>query len=252
MLPNNTICRLRSLVPMLMVLCCAVVVSLLATTSFAVAQQDACGYPAVGAIAGTRPAAKFDENTVLRSFSPKSKVLVRRGNLPTIRAFYSDEHALALGIRLDIPKGGSGTVNTASTPQCASVGVGGVGFLGSTDPAGRPIFPSLFITDLGPIGHETNSKAGDWQQQADNLSAIIPSSICGVTKSAFIDATGQTKVDADPVANGTITGSSDATDVPSEGWTALKPEKYTAVIRWDLVNLTTIGGLFKILAEQHT
>src|SRR6266542_3011499 len=155
------------------------------------AAADACGYP----FGSGRTAVVFNESTVLRTFTPGNAVTVI---VPTggstglkIRAFYSDEHALSLGAE---KAGCAGTVASNSAISCVNVSASGVGCLTATDPSGRPIFPALFLTDLGPIGSPSGSTSGDWQQQNDpsnlNPTAIPPDHVCGPTKKATIDASG--------------------------------------------------------------
>ena len=48
---------------------------------------------------------------------------------------------------------------------------------GGTDPSGRPMFPSLYVTD---ITNNLNSTAGDWQQGG---TPIAPSAVYGTWKS---------------------------------------------------------------------
>src|SRR5436190_778716 len=77
------------------------------------------------------------------------------------------------------------TTNFAFTPMTANVNpdskpnplVGSTDKIGDTaavDPAGRPMFPALFITDLTIKG--PNSLAGDWQYGG---TAIPPNFIAG-------------------------------------------------------------------------
>ena len=128
----------------------------------AAAAADACGYP----FGSGRTAVVFNESSVLRTFTPSNAVTVI---VPTggstglkIRAFYSDEHALTLGAE---KAGCAGTVLSNSAILCVNVSGSGVGCLTASDPSGRPFFPSLFLTDLGPIGSPSGSNSGDWQQQ---------------------------------------------------------------------------------------
>src|SRR5947199_89565 len=150
---------------------------------------------------------------------------------PSSRAFYSDEHALTLGAE---KAGCAGTVSSNSAISCVNVSASGVGCLTASDPSGRPFFPSLFLTDLGPISSPSGSNSGDWQQQNDpsnlNPTAIPPDHVCGPTKKATISTTGAITVGTDPPANKTNTGSSDPLDIPPGGWAAYGPEGYTAVV----------------------
>jgi len=57
------------------------------------AAADACGYP----FGSGRTAVVFNESTVLRAFDPVTSQTTVLGQGLTIKAFYSDEHALTLG-----------------------------------------------------------------------------------------------------------------------------------------------------------
>ena len=182
------------------------------------AAADACGYP----FGSGRTAVVFNESTVLRTFTPSNAVTVI---VPTggstglkIRAFYSDEHALTLGAE---KAGCAGTVSSNSAISCVNVSASGVGCLTASDPSGRPFFPSLFLTDLGPIGNPTGSNSGDWQQQNDpsnlNPTAIPPDHVCGPSKKVTVSSTGAITVGSDPPSNKTNTGSSDPLDIPPGG-----------------------------------
>src|SRR5439155_4778258 len=115
----------------------------------------------------------FSESEVLRAFSPGPDDCADLGS--TIKLWYSDEHALTLGVREVIVKS-SGGINTTTCPITPSPSVPTTaihpqvgciapdGDLSGNDVAaggGRPLWPVLFLTD---ITNDPNSRAGDWQQ----------------------------------------------------------------------------------------
>ena len=93
-----------------------------------------------------------------------------------IQAYYSDEHALTLGCA------------TASFPVSPLPGSPGavyypqLGDLTCNDPAGRPLRPSLFITD---ITADPNCKSGD---QQNGGSAYSPVAVFGTWKNSGVPA----------------------------------------------------------------
>lgn len=164
----------------------------------------------------------------------------------TFEVWYSDEHALALGVRQVnvITAGGTATTNYPVSPLTPSMwahqpAVGTTATAGDqagTDASGRPIAPSLYVTD---ITDNPNSRSGDWQYGG---TAIAPSDVFGTWK-AFtrtVDrTTSQTTVtaDADPARNGWNLGA--GSDAPPAGATA---GGYGAEIRWNLSDLSLIQG----------
>jgi uncharacterized repeat protein (TIGR01451 family) len=172
------------------------------------------------------------------------------GCAPTqIRVFYSDEHALSLGVRQVVVKTASGTTTTnypiAATPsspssvQSPAVGSTiGSGDQAGADVSGRPLFPALFITDTTA---NPNSTAGDWQNGG---TAIPPTAVFGVWKGAVrtVDhttspATVTVTPDADPPKNNWNLGAG-ADPVPA----GLANEGYGAEVRWDLSQLGLLPG----------
>jgi len=125
--------------------------------------NDSCGYVS----------SKFNENVLVCAINA-----LGGGAAPAeIRAFYDDEHALALGCATNsypvsaLPNS-PGAVYYPQTgdPQC-------------TDTSGRPLRPSLFITD---ITNDPNCKAGDQQSGGK---AFDPVAVFGTWKSATMDTT---------------------------------------------------------------
>src|SRR5262249_10559149 len=139
---------------------------------------------------------------------------------------------------------------TPSAPACVSSPQ--IGCVGATDPANRPIWPALFITD---ITTDFGSRAGDWQcggapQQTTEL--------CGVWK-PFIPPTpdggkkppGDSKA-PDPPANGFNLGAGAdpyPSPLPDATCTCVgsfhcgcNAEKYGAEVKWDLAGLLDNHG----------
>lgn len=184
------------------------------------ATPDSCGYPN-----GAAPALSsvvFSESDTLQAFSSNS---VSAGG--SIKAWYTDEHALTLGVRQAIVKTALGTTITdysanftafnSATLSALNPGVGTTALTGAqagTDYAthsstygfldhGRPMWPALFITDITIY---PNSTLGDWQQTGGT--PIPPNAIYGTWKGA-VRTVDQTRTpplvtitpDADPARN---------------------------------------------------
>src|SRR5262249_12817800 len=124
-----------------------------------------------------RTSIAFNESTVLRA----ANLDVNKG---LFQVWYNDEHALALGVGQVNIKTASGTTTTnypiaplpgppggALTPAVGSTAT--TGDYAGTDVSGRPMAPSLFITD---ITNDPNSRSGDWQYGG---TAIAPSAVYG-------------------------------------------------------------------------
>ena len=191
----------------------------------------------------------FNESDILRA----SRVVVATGTtncVPDhIAVFYNDEHALALGVRQVIVKTKTGTTTTnypltplpASPSSTTNPAVGSTiatGDQAGVDVSGRPLFPSLFITDLTT---NPNPNGGDWQYGG---TAIPPTAIYGTWK-GFVKTVDKTKAtatvtltaDADPAKNNWNLGSN-SDPAPS----ALANEGYGAEVRWDVAKLGLISG----------
>jgi len=149
----------------------------------------------------------FNESEVLRTFNPMGGVPATPGL--TIKLWYNDEHAMVLGVSKVSVKTSSGTTTTnyPLSSLCATPGTGcaqpnpqvGTTALngdqsgtdtnactGFPDLCDRPIFPSLFVTDI--TDPNQTSKAGDWQSGG---TPIPPSAVFGSWKSVtkLIDKT---------------------------------------------------------------
>src|SRR5262249_6644213 len=107
------------------------------------------------ALGPTRGPTPFNENGTLKAVRP---VGAAPAGAPSINLFYGDEPALTLGAS----KFGVNTCSVQPTPvkTPACVSSPAIGCTMATDPANRPIFPSLFLTD---ITNDFGSRAGDWQ-----------------------------------------------------------------------------------------
>ncbi|HEY1376791.1 MAG TPA: SdrD B-like domain-containing protein, partial [Gemmataceae bacterium] len=169
--------------------------------------------------------------------------------------WYSDEHALALGVGTVIVKtaGGTTTTNYPIAPLTSNPGVvfnpavgttATTGDQAGTDVSGRPMTPSLFITDTT---NDPNNRSGDWQWGG---TAIAPSAVFGTWKSftRTVDYTTSTPtvtvtVGTDPAKNNWNLGA--GSDAPPAGVTN---EGYGAEMRWNLSDLQSRG----LLIPGHT
>jgi len=199
------------------------------------------GYPF--ASTNARTSVVFNESEVLRAFGPSVA-----GSNDTIKVWYSDEHALTLGIHRVIVKtaGGSTTNDYPVSPllnnpdSAINPLVGTTALSGDqagTDPAERPIWPSLFITD---ITSDPNSRSGDWQYGG---ASIAPNAVFGTWKGAVktVDNTvSPPKVtvtpDADPAQNNWNLGA--GSDAPPAG---TDHQGYGAEARWNISDLIAGG-----------
>jgi hypothetical protein len=195
-------------------------------------------YPLAGATG--RPAIVFNESDVLRAATFDAAT----GKL---NVFYNDERALTLGVSSVTIKTATGSTTTSYTvtpmgttnPSTATnVQTGATEAQGGIDASGRPLAPSLFLTDLTVSG--ANSRAGDWQYGGTGIS---PTAVYGAWKSVTttIDQTRSpaavtVTVPADPAKNNWNLGpGSDA--VPA----GLSNEGYGAEIQWSLADLQSRG-----------
>ena len=211
------------------------------------------GDPATGQLYPfTSPVARtsviFNESEVLRRLEPKIATL---GD--TIRMWYSDEHAMLLGIRSAAIRSAGGQTTTQSStvspfvpvfpaarPVSNSVDHPLTGLSeaqGGVDPAGRPIPPSLFCTDITDIPTKIT---GDWQFGG---TAQNPHFVSGTWKSATVTIDNTVKpamrvitTDADPAGNGAIVGPG-ADPVPA----GVAAQGYVSEVRWNINELTCAG-----------
>ena len=212
------------------------------------------GNPATGQLypysdpAHPRTAVVFNESEALQALEPS---IASVGD--TLRMFYTDEHAMLLGIRQATirTKAGTQTQSAAVSPFVAQYPTNGTKIAaefnhpltglsedqGGVDPAGRPIPPSLFCTD---VTNDPKSTAGDWQLGGK---AIGPDFISGTWKSATVivdqTVTPTARVvttDADPAKNGFVLGPN-ADPVPKNVTT----QGYVTEARWDVNGLSCNG-----------
>ncbi len=192
-----------------------------------------CGYPISGA--GVLDGVVFNENEVLRAIESE-------GGAPngTVRMFYNDEHALTLGVRSVVVKSASGTTKTdypvsslTTNPSSVTNPLTGtnelVGDGSGLDPSLRPMWPSLFLTD---VTANSQSRAGDWQQGGR---PINPTALFGSWKAAVrtVDKTVTPNAvtitpDADPEKNNWDLAGGDP--VPA----GLTNEGFGAEARWNV------------------
>ena len=185
----------------------------------------------------------FNESTVLKA----ANLDLTNG---AFEVWYSDEHALALGVGQVNVKTASGTTTTnypiaalTSNPGVALNPAVGTTFTtgdqAGTDVSDRPMAPSLFLTD---ITNNPNNRSGDWQYGG---TAIAPSAVFGTWKSftRTVDHTTSTPTVTvmtaiDPVKNGWNLGA--GSDAAPAG---LTNEGYGAEVRWSLNSLRAQGVL---------
>jgi len=208
-----------------------------------------CGYPSTSSNPLT--STTFNENEVLRAIRPS-------GSWPNgvVQMFYNDEHAMTLGVRQVVGKMSSATTMTdypvtllASNPGSSTNPQTGsnmlVGDQSGLDPSLRPMWPTLFITD---ISTDPMNRAGDWQMGGVPRA---PNAIFGSWKAAVrtVDytkspATVTITPDADPTKNNMNLGPG-ADPAPA----CLANEGYGAEARWD-VSLTP-GHSYRLQVLVH-
>jgi hypothetical protein len=187
-----------------------------------------------------RTSTVFSEDEVLAAFAYNNAA-------GEIRVWYADEHALTLGVRRVTTHGKTppdvnqdfgiatmvGNVSSASGTPLA-VGQTAISGLGAAiDPAGRPIFPALFMTDITAV---PSSTSGDWQFGG---AAHLPDKIYGTWKGAVlkidntkVPATSTFTVDSDPAKNNLTLGAG-SNPAPN----GVTTQGYTAEVVWKLSSL---------------
>ena len=207
-----------------------------------------CGYPSTTSnpLTGTT----FNENDVFRAIRPA-------GSWPNgvVQMFYNDEHAMTLGVREVAVKTSSGTMTTdypitalatnpgsSTNPQTGTSEL--VGDQSGLDPSLRPMWPSLFITD---ISTDPANRSGDWQMGGV---PTAPNAIFGTWKAAVrtVDKTKTPNVvtitpDADPTKNNWMLAGG---DTPPAG---LANEGYGAEARWNVQLLA--GHSYRLQVLVH-
>ena len=172
-----------------------------------------------------------------------------------VRLFYNDEHAMTLGVRSVVVKTASGSTTTDYTvsplpadpgsvtnPQTGSNML--VGAQSGLDPSLRPMWPSLFITD---VSVDPTSRIGDWQQGG---TPSAPNAVYGTWKAAVrtVDEsvspnTVSITPDADPSKNGWTLG---GPDTAPQG---LSSEGYGAEVVWNVP--FTAGHSYRVQVLVH-
>jgi hypothetical protein len=227
------------------------------------------GYPY--GTAPSRTSVAFSESDTLQAFS--SNFAAAGG---TISAWYSDEHALTLGVRQVVVKTAKGsttvdysgsftpfnskTLSAVSPNAPLPVGTTALsGALAGTDLAtwnssfgfldhGRPIWPALFLTDTT---FDPGNTAGDWQ--SSGISAIPPNAVYGTWKGAVrtVDQTRTPWVvsitpDADPSQNSW----NGIPDAPPGGFG--RSEGYSTELVWNVDSLgLTPGHSYRMQFMMH-
>lgn len=210
------------------------------------------GYPFSSSVVATDVA--FNESDVLAAFSPQFQI----SSGYTINVWYTDEHAMTLGIREIQVVTSSGTAITdyAVSPLATSPGaqpnpsVGAIALsgdqagvdtstcTGSPDSCSRPMYPAAFVTDTTT---NSTSMSGDWQYGGP---AFVPDGVYGTWKAAVrvIDKTQSpprvsVTPDNDPAQKNQWnlgSGVPAPAGIPTEG--------YTAVVSWNSSHLGLISG----------
>jgi hypothetical protein len=253
------------------------------STPFASATDpDTCGYNGgldpTKTPTPSRASQKFNEigiiegMTVTSGGTPSAPI--------TVNVFYSDEHALTLGqsssgygttggadltawaatysknpstvrntddagtnpagvkqLGYKVASGADGK-DAAITPTSVLTGVST-----ASDAGGRPVAPSLFLTDRTGVGHETDT-SGDWQNQNGgaggndgNGTAQKPSYVGGTWKNN--GAANPLGSDGKVAENGSTNLGPHSETFARNISTAQGLEKYAAELRWDVSTLDT-------------
>lgn len=137
-------------------------------------QPCVMGWPTPGfngcATGPSRGPTPFAENGTLKAIRPIGFAL---SGTQSLDLFYGDENALTLGAS----QLGATTCTVEPTPAAPTCRNNPqVGCLAATDDAQRPIFPSLFLTD---ITNDPLARTGDWQCGG---AAQKPNTVCGLWK----------------------------------------------------------------------
>ena len=198
-----------------------------------------------------RSSVVFNESDVLVAADPGPSTC--GAGQSQIKLWYSDEHAMTLGVRQVVVKNANGTTTTTNypvTPTPAAPTCQVAPQVGTTIQSGdqtgndmaagggRPLWPVLYITDLTVNG--AASRAGDWQQGG---TGVAPSKVCGTWKAAVrtVDYTHNPAVvtispDGDPARNHTNLGGGDP--FPA----GIKDDGFTAEVVWNISDLGLLPG----------
>ena len=218
----------------------------------------------------------FNENEVLVAAEPGIRTC---GDQPDeIKIWYTDEHPICLGVRQVIikTKGKTDikdfTILPSPTKSASNQDID-PSLLGATDlsgdytgndvavDGGRPLWPAMYITDLGTdVGGDLTSRAGDWQQgTAQNpTKAYPPNKIYGMWKTAV------RTVDKTKTPN-LVTITMDSDPQKSNGWDlaggqappfGTYNQKYGAMVSWDVNKLISqkvfkAGHIYRLQFMVH-
>jgi hypothetical protein len=223
-------------------------------TNAPVLTECTLGYP--DASNPPKSQAAFNESEVLTGFG-----LTGAGSARVLHAWYTDEHALTLGVdsvfvnnkntpdqgyhyTFDNMAGhsnGPGTAGITGSP--VNVGrtstlTAPVGLANPMDGAGRLLAPGLYLTDLNT---SADPRGGDWQQGG---SPVFPSAVYGTWKGAIITVNNtknppQTTLTprADPSKNHKVVGAG-GTNPPADA----DDLGYSSDIQWSLSSLGLTSG----------
>ena len=197
----------------------------------------------------------FNESEVLRAFRP----LGAAGVNDRIQAFYSDEHAMLLGVSTS-----SASVSpfTPAPGKVSSFVLNPqVGDQTAKDPFGRPFFPALFLTDITDAptvictsSDPTPTRCHDWQWGG---TAIPPDAVFGTWKAATKSGT-TILTGTDPAKNDyNLDGSGTCTTPPSDTCpdpvpSGLVDQGYGAEARWNVSDLgLTPGHVYRAQFMVH-
>jgi hypothetical protein len=196
----------------------------------------------------------FNESDILTAVSP-SQTLTPSPGL-TVSLWYSDEHAMSLGVRhvtvIDAAGNKTETDYALSTQGTSpdvvtNPRVGALDLSGDqagTDTSvcsdaslrcGRPLYPAVFVTDTTS---NPSSLSGDWQSGG---TPVIPDAIYGTWKGATRVVNHQKNsvqllVDSDPSPNDANVGSG----IPVPAGTG--SEGFSTVVSWDVAKLGLQSG----------
>jgi hypothetical protein len=167
-----------------------------------------------------RSSAVFNESEVL-----VSAAVYGSGASQHVGLFYTDEHAMLLGLNPNVsPYPGS--------PPSGGLTAVSVGVRTAVDPYGRPLYPALFATDITASAAD---RSGDWQQRGDNTTAMIPTGVYGSWKAATQSGTSIVP-GADPSGNGWNLGTG-ADPAPTGSNSGFGTE-----VQWNTTSLGLIPG----------
>jgi hypothetical protein len=253
-------------------------------TSAPILEPCVLGYPYTSA--NSRTSADFNESEVLTGFQLIGS---------SLHGWYTDEHAMTLGVdsifidnkapkpdsafgintlplnpdgnsyQIETMVGHATSATTAAVTGSPLIKIGRVGTTtkpvgqgNAIDPAGRPLFPALYITDITGLADnlahtDPAIRAGDWQYSSGIGIPNIPSAVYGTWKAAVlkIDNTktppATTLVNrADPAKNHKVVGAGGVN--PPAG---AIDNGYSSDVVWDLANLHDNNNLALVAGNRY-